>query len=37
MKKEYIKAINKLMKETDDIALLDLIYQLMTKSAKVSV
>lgn len=33
MKKDYIKAINELMKASDDIALLDLIYQLLIKEA----
>ena len=32
MKKEYVKEINKLLKETDDISLIDLIYQLLIKS-----
>ena len=32
MKSEYIKAINKAMKRTDDVSLLDLIYQILVKS-----
>ncbi|MBR7184690.1 MAG: hypothetical protein IKD37_03685 [Clostridia bacterium] len=32
MKKDYIKAIVELMKASNDIALLDLIYQILVKS-----
>lgn len=32
MKKEYIEAINREMKNTNDIELLDLIFQLLVKS-----
>ena len=32
MKQEYIKAINEAMSRTEDIALLDLIFQLLIKS-----
>ena len=32
MKKEYIKAINKLLNETNDIGLIDFIYKLLIKS-----
>lgn len=32
MKKEYVKAINELARNCDDISLLDLVYQLMVKS-----
>ncbi len=32
MKQEYIVAINEAMEHTNDIALLDLIYQLLIKS-----
>lgn len=31
MKQEYIMEINKLMKSTDDIATLDLVYQILWK------
>ena len=34
MKKEYIKAINKLMKECTDISLIDLIYQILVKAGE---
>lgn len=34
MKAEYIKAITKLIGESNDIGLLDLIYQLLMKSNK---
>ena len=32
MKSDYIEAINKAMKRTDDVSLLDLIYQILVKS-----
>ena len=32
MKTEYIQAINKAMERTNDISLLDLIYQILSKS-----
>jgi hypothetical protein len=34
-KKEYIDAINKAMKRTNDVPLLDLIYQILLKSEEV--
>lgn len=35
IKKEYIEAINQTMERTDDLGLLDLIYQILTKSESV--
>ena len=32
MKKEYMEIINKLLEQTSDISLLDLIYQLLIKA-----
>lgn len=34
MRDEYIQAINRYLEECQDIALLDLIFQLLIKSAK---
>lgn len=34
MKQEYIRAINEAMERTEDIPLLDLIFQLLIKSEK---
>lgn len=35
MKQEYIEAINKLMTESEDVELLDFVFQLMLKSKAV--
>ena len=37
MKEQYIEAINQAMSRTDDIGLLDFIYQLLSKSEDVTV
>lgn len=34
MKEEYIKAINSLMAKSEDMGLLDLVYQLLSKSER---
>lgn len=34
MKQEYIRAINEAMERTDDLPLLDLIFQILTKSER---
>ena len=35
MKSAYIESINKAMERTDDVSLLDLIYQILVKSEEV--
>ena len=37
MKEQYIEAINQAMSRTEDIGLLDFIYQLLSKSEEVAV
>ena len=37
MKEQYIEAINQAMSRTEDIELLDLIYQLLSKSEEAAV
>ena len=37
MKEQYIEAINQAMSRTEDIGLLDLIYQLLSKSEEVAI
>lgn len=34
MKEMYIKNINELLQETDDLSLLDFVYQMLAKSVK---
>ena len=37
MKEQYIEAINQVMSRTEDIELLDFVYQLLSKSEEVAV